>query len=158
MGGPQVTITFNTKSWSFMTTGWFGVSHMTPWLQKPIYLIIFVNVEGWWYVATPHHLEDDREDKADIWNVCLNHTWLSQCRELLSSRLPWFEVQGCLTHALQVVCSECFVLFRLLSLSITIFARLKDSSVFKINPGSLLTRQCQAMRWPSANRLQRPSK
>ena len=35
MGDPQVTIGFNTKSWSSMTTGWFWVP---PWLREPSYL------------------------------------------------------------------------------------------------------------------------
>ena len=32
MGSPQVTMAFDTKSWSSMTTGWFGVP---PWIRKP---------------------------------------------------------------------------------------------------------------------------
>ena len=35
MGDPQVTISFNTKSWSSMTTGWFWIP---PWLREPSYL------------------------------------------------------------------------------------------------------------------------
>ena len=39
MGDPQVAKGFHTKSWSSMTTGWFGVA---PWLWKPMETSIYI--------------------------------------------------------------------------------------------------------------------
>ena len=37
MVDPQVTMGFNTKSWSSMTTGWY--LRAPPWLRKPPYIL-----------------------------------------------------------------------------------------------------------------------